>query len=72
MKAPGVQENIYNDRDKQPPAFLKKNLILVDYQNDVCISEKNDLVACEQQRRRPVCTSAKSDHRLCVSLSGKV
>ena len=28
MEASGVQEYIYNDRDKQPPAFLKK-LILV-------------------------------------------
>ena len=76
MEATGVQEYIYNDRDKQPPAFLKK-LILVDYQNDVCIivkrvARKNDLVACEQQGRRPVCTSAKSDQRLCYSLSGKV
>ena len=33
MEASCVQEYIYNDRDKQPPAFLKK-LILVD---DVCI-----------------------------------
>ena len=32
MEASGVQE--YNDRDKQPPAFLKK-LILVDNQIDV-------------------------------------
>ena len=75
MEASGVQEYIYNDRDKQSPAFLKK-LILADYQNDVCIIvkrvAKNDLVACEQQRRRPVCTSAKSDQRLCYSLSGKV
>ena len=36
MEASGVQEYIYNDRNKQPPAFLKK-LTLVDYQNDVCI-----------------------------------
>ena len=41
MEASGVQEYIYNDRDKQPPAFLKKKkLILVDYQNDVCIIVK--------------------------------
>ena len=26
MEATGVQEYIYNDRDKQPPAFLKKKL----------------------------------------------
>ena len=30
MEASSVQEYIYNDRDKHPPAFLKK-LILVDY-----------------------------------------
>ena len=40
MEATGVQEYIYNDRDKQPPAFLKKKLILVDYQNHVCIIVK--------------------------------
>ena len=40
MEAPGVQEYIHNDRDKQPPAFFEKKLILVDYQNDVCIIVK--------------------------------
>ena len=30
MEASGVQEYIYNDRDKQPPAFLKKlNYLLI-------------------------------------------
>ena len=32
MEASGVQEYIYNDRDKQSPAFFKK-LILVDLHN---------------------------------------
>ena len=40
MEASSVQEYIYNERDKQPPAFLKTKLILVDYQNDVCIIVK--------------------------------
>ena len=29
MEASGVQEYIYNDRDKQPPAFLKKLILLI-------------------------------------------
>ena len=36
-----------------------------------CREKKPYFVACEQQRRRPACTSAQSDQRLCYSLIGK-
>ena len=56
MEATGVQEYIHVYNDRDKQPPARKN----------------DLVACEQQKRRPVCTSAKSDQRLCYSLSGKV
>ena len=35
------------------------------------VEKKPDVAACERQRRRPACTSAQSDQRLCYSLLGK-
>ena len=35
------------------------------------VERKPDVTACERQRRRPACTSAQSDQRLCYSLLGK-
>ena len=32
---------------------------------------KPDVAACKRQRRRPACTSAQSDQRLCYSLLEK-
>ena len=34
-------------------------------------ARKPNFVACKQQRCRPACTVARSDHCLCYSLSGK-
>ena len=35
------------------------------------VERKPEVAACECQRRRPACTSAQSDQRLCYSLLGK-
>ena len=35
------------------------------------VERKLDVAACERQRRRPACTSAQSDQRLCYSLLEK-
>ena len=43
---------------------MGKSVIIVDF-------TKPDFFVCEQQRRRPDCTEAQSDQRLCKPLSGK-
>ena len=35
------------------------------------VARKANCVACEQQSRRPDCSAAQSDQRLCYSLLGK-
>ena len=45
------------------------------YITELCVNneltEYLSSVVCEQQRRRPACTSAQSDQRICYSLMGK-
>ena len=35
------------------------------------VERKPDVAACKRQRRRPACTSAQSDQRLCYMPLGK-
>ena len=54
------------------PSFVYKWILSSEWPM-VWASTRENLssVVCEQQRRRPACTSAQSDQRLCYSLFGK-